>query len=85
MGMSKEEPAFPCTLVVGAAGKAGPIHHQFAGMSMRDYFAAQALPMLGGMLTALRKLGKKRGLTLPDAVAQAAYNYADAMLKARNE
>lgn len=46
------------------------------GMSLRDYFAGQAL---AGFMAA----GKDRGWGLPLKVAQQAYEFADAMLAAR--
>jgi len=64
--------AFPLHAVVQTPG--GTANITSAGMTLRDYFAGQAL---AGMLAC------------PDTadacelVAQASYNYADAMLKAR--
>lgn len=50
------------------------------GMSLRDYFAAQALP------ACIRTCGtdsREPGVTLPQHFATQAYACADAMLKAR--
>lgn len=47
------------------------------GMTMRDYFAAQAMQ---GLLAAWT-----HGVPEPEAIAQASYRYADDMLKARAE
>ena len=46
------------------------------GMSLRDYFAAQALPM------AIKEMNDAESYNINDA-ATMAYHYADAMLKAR--
>jgi hypothetical protein len=46
------------------------------GMSLRDYFAAKALPM------AIKEMNDAESYNLNDA-ATMAYHYADAMLKAR--
>jgi hypothetical protein len=48
------------------------------GMSLRDWFAGQALPTL---LDVCR--GDNRGISFVDHVAYHAYEVADAMLKAR--
>jgi len=62
-------PAFPRTSSIGEPND---------GMSLRDYFAAQAL---AGMLAA----HSGEGVAFPAAgvAAMSAYDYADAMLKAR--
>jgi hypothetical protein len=46
------------------------------GMTLRDYFAAKALPVV---------IGQHRGFMDPKVIAGAAYEWADAMLKARDE
>ena len=53
------------------------------GMSLRDYFAAKALQALISKtpLTTSGELHER----LPEACAVGAYDYADAMLKARGE
>jgi hypothetical protein len=57
------------------------------GMSLRDYFAAQALPLIGSAPVPDWQLkvwfGNRGGLTREEIAARAAYEYADAMLKAR--
>ena len=53
-------------------GPAFPWGAGFAGMTLRDYFAAKALPECIGW-------GE------PDEICAKAYEYADAMLKAREE
>ena len=69
--------------------KAFPTEHAVAGtmdlkadgMDLRDYFAAQAMV---GVLTMLR--GGNEGLiTVQKSTSKYAYEWADAMMKARNE
>ena len=61
------------------------------GIPMRDYFAAQALTgMLSNsheaVLQSFISVGKERGhKNMGYTLAEAAYEYADAMLKARGE
>lgn len=57
-----EDPAFP--LPAGAAMEGR------SGMTLRDYFAAKAMPMIRGFLS-------------PEFIAARAYEMADAMLKER--
>ena len=67
--MSKDKtggPAFP----TDNAHQNGPSTFHFEGMTLRDYFAAKAMPECIGW-------GE------PDKVCAKAYEYADAMLKAR--
>jgi hypothetical protein len=61
-------PAFPNE----AYGNAGP----HTGMTLRDYFAAAALPM------AIQEMNEAESYDSNDA-AIVAYQYADAMMKAR--
>jgi hypothetical protein len=67
-------PAFPITPPAIPAGHyySGPAHAD--GMSLRDYFAGQALAGLLG----LEPLGT------PETEAERAYRYADAMLSERS-
>ena len=51
-------------------------HYKDAGMTLRDYFAAKALP------TAIKEVEDAGTYNLAD-VAAIAYQYADAMLKER--
>lgn len=86
--MSKNDggPAFP-QHDLKDSGDGGEWEHVITGgMTLRDYFAAHALSLFceEPLLTSFRELGEKRGLTLPQAVAKAAYNYADAMLAERD-
>jgi hypothetical protein len=48
------------------------------GLTMRDYFAAKALPM------AIQEMNEAESYDLNDA-ATMAYHYADAMMKARDK
>ena len=70
--------AFPNkNTIIKYAGKFGPIHEKEEiqnGMDLRDYFAAKALT---GLLTEASVDYKD------DAIAELAYNLADAMMKAR--
>ena len=71
-------PAFPVQTLVTPTGEVMPVtvYHDVTGMSLRDWFAGQALV---GLLS----------LDRPDAsivnVAYTSYRFADAMLEARNE
>lgn len=77
-----EEPAFPCVLTVGAAGKAGPIHHQYPGMTLRDYFAAAALEAFTPWDWTAKMDGFEQHA---ENLARTAYGVADAMLKERGK
>jgi len=68
-------PAFPHTLPTG---------QPFSGMSLRDYFAAQALTGCLAYSVVNPMIGNFHENATPDNVAAAVYNYADAMLKARD-
>ncbi len=68
-------PAFPCDDVFGDGGR---ITKASAGMTLRDYFAAQVL----GHLIAGDAIGGRKVANLADYAA-GAYQAADAMLKER--
>jgi hypothetical protein len=53
----------------------------FNGMSLRDYFAAQAMQAAIGLIPHMQP--PTSGKTVPDCLTAMAYEYADAMLKAR--
>ena len=53
------------------------------GMTLRDYFAAKA--MLGGINLIPHMATPKVDKTIPQIISEMAYEYADAMLKAREE
>ena len=63
-------PAFPLEMVYTQENE------RFNGMLLRDYFAATALPM------AIREMNEAESFNINDA-AIVAYQYADAMMKAR--
>lgn len=68
-------PAFPNT---------DGLHIEY-GMSLRDYFAGEAL---SGQLAnggAMERLYEEVGEDIPKAISSCAYSLADAMLKARKE
>lgn len=59
---------------------------QWCGMALRDYFAAKALQGLLSSPQTIRGLGseaERRGIVPNICVARCAYEYADAMLQAR--
>jgi hypothetical protein len=61
------------------------VRQPYGGMTLRDYFAAKALPAIlsGFDDPASRRLIKDSGANLQKVAAEAAYIQADAMLKAR--
>ena len=67
-------PAFP------SHGSMGEITHE--GMTLRDYFAAKAMPVAWGMYEELYDCSPEDVIPF---VADYAYKIADAMLKARQE
>lgn len=74
-------PAFPQPMATSAEGSmyvAAEKHPDFGGMTLRDYFAGQALV---GYL-ASREYGEEAAQN-PDKVAEWAYQNADAMIAAR--
>ena len=52
------------------------------GMDLRDYFAAKAMQ---GFLAEGTMFGQKQGESQADACANASYEWADAMMKAREQ
>ncbi len=69
-------PAFPLPNGAGDDGR--------RGMSLRDYFAAAALPGIQGIHAALISIGQGNNLT-EESMARDAYGMADAMLKAKEK
>ena len=55
------------------------------GMSLRDYFAAKAMQSLIGTLTAGNTADVLEGIVGGKRISKAAFMYADAMLKARDQ
>lgn len=70
-------PAFPCDHLVDDDGVS-----LASGMTLRDYFAAKALPSI---LSPNPVTGQYALVTDFDDCAITAYKMADAMLKARND
>jgi hypothetical protein len=84
-------PAFPCDAIFGRDDDGRPSEINSEGMTLRDYFAAKALPALiaepswgEGANPVFSRLGKD-GKDEAEMFAKAAYRLADAMLKARAE
>ena len=70
-----QEPAFPTE----SAAQTGAKTWRYEGMTLRDYFAAQALPRV----IATCANDDSHGMSHADYFAGRAYELADAMLKAR--
>lgn len=74
-------PAFPTT----NEHRSGPSTYHFEGMTLRDYFAAKALPLAFDHM--VRQTGFISDLNHPggtlSSIAADAYSIADAMLEAR--
>ena len=66
-------PAFP------SHGSMGEVVQE--GMTLRDYFAAKAMQAGIGLIPHMQQ--PREGKTVPQAITEMAYEYADAMLKAR--
>jgi len=83
----KNEPAFPTKNYQGVQ----PIATGYSeGISMRDYFAAKAMQsLITGSFTDVGQKGieANRGANknIEDLVVETAYEYSDAMLKAREQ
>lgn len=72
-------PAFPMTEYNGD----GSYYHDHSGMTLRDYFAAQALPAIIAAVCA-RQHHLRDGMGVRQSMAMDAYELADEMLKARD-
>jgi hypothetical protein len=66
-------PAFPCVYYSEPIGSIGPQFTIKGGMTLRDYFAAAALPVAWKVYESWDV----------NAISKATYQLADAMLKAR--
>lgn len=77
------EPAFPQPLIETRGGAFEQPEPAKAGMSLRDYFAGQALPKAIEHELALRATTIVPPPFRYDAIAKAAYVIADAMLAER--
>jgi len=73
-------PAFPCH----TNPRPGTLNEAPQGMTLRDWFAGKAM---AGMLAypGCESCGSHHNNNTPDGVAEMAYEYADAMLRARGE
>ena len=69
-------PAYPVEVAVGHLGKAGVATRQYLGLSVRDYFAAAALPAI------IQMTGVQGKVRIDVAIA---YEYADYMLAERDK
>jgi len=79
-------PAFPHTVEYRGSDCGGIVPH--GGMTLRDYMAAKALQaLLAGSFTESGQEGieanRMPNQNVEDLIASTAYEYADAMLKAR--
>lgn len=77
--MSKDTggPAFPCDNVYTGNGE----FHNSQGMTLRDYFAAKALPSVIDTFA----FGNANPTDYAQGIAEGCYEIADAMLRARGE
>jgi hypothetical protein len=71
-------PAFPF-----AATDPSNMHMQAPGMTLRDWFAGQALVMVATHSKSIGALAARRGKEHGEVVAEVAYKIADAMMEAR--
>lgn len=74
-------PAFPCPASTDEHEMACNIFDQQPGMSLRDYFAGQAL--MGSLAANPRADKPITAVAACNAMAMAAYDIADAMIRAR--
>lgn len=75
--MTDGGPAFPCDMPGQSHGKAGPTRHYFSGMSMLDYFAANAMHAM------LNNDIRREEMATVSNIARDAYKMANAMMEAR--
>lgn len=74
-------PAFPEAIAVSPSGDVYP---GMGGMTLRDYFAGQALASMDSKTKdKIFVLAERAGLDVADVMASSSYEIADAMLKAR--
>lgn len=81
-------PAFPAQLAFspdGAAHIASEYYASGEGMSLRDWFAGQALAGWCAASPLVRKEPLNMTVGHAESIATGCYRYADAMLKARNQ
>ena len=73
-------PAFPAIKIISGDNYNPPTKLYYAGMTLRDYFAAKALTGFFGIYHAVTP---NTGDTKAQALAKLSYEMADAMLQAR--
>lgn len=73
----KNTPAFPVLIV----DRPEELLH-FNGMSLRDYFAAKAMPVIAAEVYSWKE---RLDAPIPKITAKMAYEFADEMMKARAE
>lgn len=78
MSINDGGPAFP--MPSGPEPRVNATTHYNEGMTLRDYFAAQAMQPI--VLAAIQVAGPESNVDFA-AISKAAYRMADAMLKAR--
>ena len=80
--MTDNPSAFPHDLL--RDDDAYPTHDASPGMTLRDYFAGQALAGIdGNIMSVIAAQAGNRGLTKDEAIGVYCYQAADAMLAAR--
>ncbi|GGD11867.1 hypothetical protein [Aureimonas glaciei] len=83
MSINDGGPAFPEAVAVGPSGDVYP---GMGGMSLRDWFAGQALPAVAERaLIHGKEVGDKTISEMLSGIAGASYDIADAMLAARTQ
>ncbi len=75
-------PAFPEAIAIGTSGD---IYPGMGGMSLRDWFAGQAISICSGNMREYdleKAFGGRNTITTEEIIAHQAYTLADAMLAA---
>lgn len=73
------EPAFPSNITVNTQYMKAGLH---AGMTLRDYFAGQAII---GVCVNTKDVAELDNLTTSECIAKLSYRIADAMLREREK
>jgi hypothetical protein len=76
-------PAFPIPRHTRHFDDSQGAYMQDDGMTLRDYFAAKAMPVLTTQFYSLNQQLSEG--SVPELVSKVAYEFADAMLKAREQ
>ena len=74
-----DAPAFPCVYYSEPIGSIGPQLTIKGGMTLRDYFAAAALPVAWKAYESFAVIGDNPN----QEISKSAYQIADAMIKAK--